>query len=322
MGNMSTELTVTEKKAQQLQWLQERGLTNELWSSLNSSIFPGAKPESIIMALNYCKARGLDPLKKPVHIVPLYVKDAKTGQSSMRDVIMPGIYELRMTAARTGSFVGMDEPAFGPMIEFKGVTAPAFCSITVYRMVAGQRCAFTHTEYFEEAVSIKKEGGKEVGPNAMWTKRPRGQLAKCAEAGALRKAFPDELGGIQSSEEAVEFDSSSIDKPVGGSSVVDLEAEILNDLPVTPKAQEQEEAVDAEIVEPVAQIEPEDEYISQAQINEIIALLQATETLEADYCNHIKVDCLETIKATMYEKSKELLVRKYKKLNKPQEEQQ
>ncbi|MFK5223802.1 recombinase RecT, partial [Glaesserella parasuis] len=40
--------------------------------------------------------------------------------------------------------------------------------------------------------------------NSMWTKRPRGQLAKCAEAGALRKAFPDELGGVITADEITE----------------------------------------------------------------------------------------------------------------------
>ena len=32
---------------------------------------------------------------------------------------------------------------------------------------------------------------KSIAPNAMWTKRPRGQLAKCAAAQALRSAFPE-----------------------------------------------------------------------------------------------------------------------------------
>jgi hypothetical protein len=35
----------------------------------------------------------------------------------------------------------------------------------------------------------------------MWEKRPYGQLAKCAEAQALRKAFPEILGGMVTSEE-------------------------------------------------------------------------------------------------------------------------
>jgi len=281
---MSTELTVADKKAQQLQWLQERGLTNEMWSSLQNSIYPGAKPESILMAVNYCKARGLDPLKKPVHIVPLYVKDARTGISSNRDVIMPGIYELRTTAARTGQYVGMDEAVFGPMIDFKGVSAPAFCSITVYRMVGGLKCAFTHTEYFEEAVSTKKEGG----PNAMWTKRPRGQLAKCAEAGALRKAFPDELGGIHSSEEAIEYDAAIIEKPVGGSSVVDLEAEILG-----------ETVVDAQV-----------EYITESQTNELINLVIDTDTVESEFCSELKVAAIELIAADKFDYAKSILIKK------------
>jgi hypothetical protein len=77
---------------------------------------------------------------------------------------------------------------------------PEFCAVTVYKIIAGQRVGFTHTEFFEEACNTTKDGSL----NSMWTKRKRGQLAKCAEAGALRKAFPEESGGIISAEEVVD----------------------------------------------------------------------------------------------------------------------
>ena len=48
--------------------------------------------------------------------------------------------------------------------------------------------------------------------NAMWQKRPRGQIEKCAEAAALRKAFPEELGNDMTREEmegqVIELDSA------------------------------------------------------------------------------------------------------------------
>jgi hypothetical protein len=45
-----------------------------------------------------------------------------------------------------------------------------------------------------------RQGASEL-PNSMWAKRTRGQIEKCAEAGALRKAFPEELGNEYSAEE-------------------------------------------------------------------------------------------------------------------------
>lgn len=182
-------------------WLTHYNIDEPTYLTLANSVFPGAKFESIMLAVQYCTARGLDVLKKPVHIVPMYVKDAQTGKDVWRDVIMPGIYEYRMTANRTGEYVGIDKPEFGPMVEIlfneTTHTVPEDCTVTVYRLIGGERVAFSHTEWFEEAAATTKKGDL----NSMWTKRKRGQLSKCAEAGALRKAFPDELGGVITADE-------------------------------------------------------------------------------------------------------------------------
>lgn len=170
----------------------------ELMEVLQSSLYPGAAPASIKMVLGYCKASGLDPMQKPVHIVPMW--DGKARQ--MRDVVMPGIGLYRTQAARTGEHVGTDEPVFGPLMELElsGVTVlvPEWCKVTVYRMVQGQKCAYTAIEYWIE--NYATAGKDSTAPNAMWKKRSRGQIAKCAEAQALRKGFP-EVGNQPTAEE-------------------------------------------------------------------------------------------------------------------------
>lgn len=162
------------------------------WRALVEAVFPAAQStESIILALSYCKARKLDPFKRVVHIVPIWDK----SQGKLVDTVWPGIGELRTTAMRTGAYAGKDKTVFGPEIknEWAGVsvTYPAWAQATVYRMVQGQRVAFQGPEiYWSEAFASDKNGA----PNSMWQKRTRGQLDKCAEAAALRAAFPEELG--------------------------------------------------------------------------------------------------------------------------------
>lgn len=161
----------------------------ELLEVLESSLYPGASRQSIKMVLGYCRASGLDPMRKPVHIVPMWDNKAKR----MRDVTMPGIGLYRTDAARTGEHVGTDEPIFGPMVDYDlsgiKVTVPEWCKVTVYRLKNGLKCAYTATEYWIE--NYATAGKDSTAPNNMWKKRGRGQLAKCAEAQALRKGFPE-----------------------------------------------------------------------------------------------------------------------------------
>ena len=173
---------------------------SELINVLRSSLYPGADMDSVKMVIGYCTAAGLDPMQKPVHIVPMW--DGKAGQ--MRDVIMPGIGLYRIQAARSGEYGGISEAEYGPDVtENLGgveITYPKWCKTTVTRIVGGHMAVFSATELWKENYAMK--GGKErsIAPNAMWTKRPYGQLQKCCEAQALRKAFP-EAGAAPTAEE-------------------------------------------------------------------------------------------------------------------------
>lgn len=174
---------------------------DELVAVLRSSLYPGAKDESIRMVLSYCRAAGLDPLQKPVHIVPMWDSKAR----AYRDVVMPGIGLYRTQASRTGEAAGVSEPEFGPdvteAIGGQEITFPSWCRVTVFRLLPnGATAQFTAREFWRENYAVKGGPEKSIAPNTMWTKRPYGQLAKCAEAQALRKAFP-ELGAAPTAEE-------------------------------------------------------------------------------------------------------------------------
>ena len=94
------------------------GIDRAGWKAL-VAIYPNAETaDAIVMALSYCRARNLDPFKRPVHIVPMWSSVA----GKMIETVWPGISELRTTAFRTGQYAGMPAPEFGPAIErtFKG----------------------------------------------------------------------------------------------------------------------------------------------------------------------------------------------------------
>lgn len=173
--------------------------------ALCNTTYPGAKPESVRLVMEYCKAAGLNPLLKVVHIVPMSVKVAnqQTGRDDYvwRDVVMPGIAHYRTQAARTGQYMGKSEPEFGPATTGKwagvDVTYPGWCKVTVFRKVGDKVAEFTAVEFWQENYASAKNGA----PNSMWQKRPFGQLQKCCEAQALRMAFPELLGGDPTFEE-------------------------------------------------------------------------------------------------------------------------
>jgi phage recombination protein Bet len=188
---------------------------------LGNSLYPGAAEESIALVLGYCEATGLDPMLKPVHIVPMWDSKAKR----MRDVIMPGVNSHRVAASRTNQFAGMSEPEFGPTIDrtFREkdggaftLSYPEWCRVTVRRQLpSGIVAEFPAVEYWEE--NYATAGRDTDAPNAMWRRRIRGQLAKCAEAQALRKAFPELAAALT----AEEMEGKPLDPNDGAHDVIE-----------------------------------------------------------------------------------------------------
>lgn len=232
----ASEATAVALSTERLPWhpaIKERfpHIERKDWRVLTDAIFPAAKTtEGVILALAYCDARKLDIFKRCVHIVPIW--DGK--QKKMIESVWPGISETRTTAMRTKQYAGCDEVEFGPDVEktwkIKGgsddqgntypdreytVTFPQWARLTVYRVMNGERWACPGPKvYWLETYATQSRFID--SPNEMWRKRPYGQLEKCAEAAALRRAFPEEDSGPTAEE--IGFD------PRSGSPTIDGEA--------------------------------------------------------------------------------------------------
>jgi phage recombination protein Bet len=194
-------------RSSRLPWhpvFEEYGIDRTDWQALVEAVFPGAQSlDSIRLALSYCKRRNLDPFKRPIHIVPIWDSE----QRKFVDTIWPGIAELRTTAFRTGQYAGAEAAQFGEIVENEWqdgnavvrLTYPAWAQLTVYRLVGGQRVPVPGPRvYWMETYSSK---GRSDVPNDRWRRAPFQMLEKCAEAAALRRAFPEELGDLHSDEE-------------------------------------------------------------------------------------------------------------------------
>jgi len=195
MSRQGFPVSAVMKQEDQLPAMSEAALVEVL----SNSLYPGAEKNSVVMVLAYCQAAHLDPMLKPVHIVPIWNTKAK----KMQDTVMPGIGLYRIQAARTGQYAGISDPEYGPPITAKlggvDVTYPEWCRVTVKRQMSnGLVAEFTANERWLE--NYATAGKDTIAPNTMWKRRAFAQLAKCAEAQALRKAFP-EVGSAPTADE-------------------------------------------------------------------------------------------------------------------------
>ena len=147
--------------------------------------------EDIYNFLYVANKTGLDPFVKQIYAV--YRWNAIAQREVM--TIQTGIDGMRLVAQRTGTYAGQDDVIFDPSDE--GAPTPRKASVTVYKMMNSTRVAFTASARWSEYAQHTKEGK----PMGLWERMPYLMLGKCAESLALRKAFPNELSGIYTTEE-------------------------------------------------------------------------------------------------------------------------
>lgn len=199
-----------------LETLETYGLKSAEVAILRKTVCKGAPPEMMAFFLAFCKRRKLDPFSRHVYLMPTRDNNETKWQ------IVSGIDGLRTIASRNVLYRGQSRPKWTfETIEEDGVEVyrefvkedskwgniagkrvPEECEVVVYRAIPGAPfdvppMAFYGVCRFDEFVQ-RGQGGKIQGN---WEKQPEHQLSIRAEAMALRKAFPEDVGSIYTEEE-------------------------------------------------------------------------------------------------------------------------
>lgn len=195
-------MTATAIVQQQSNGGHELSLTREQVELVKRTVAQGATDDELNLFLHAAQRMGLDPLAKQIYAVKRW--DGTLGRNVM--AIQVGIDGFRLTAQRTKEADGQEGPFWcGEDGVWRDVwmdeAPPVAAKVVVYRK--GQSRPYTGVAMYKSYVQLKKDGK----PVQMWLKMPENQLAKCAEALALRKAFPAELGGAYTPEEMAQADS-------------------------------------------------------------------------------------------------------------------
>jgi phage recombination protein Bet len=161
---------------------------------------------------------GLDPFTKQIYAI-------KRGGKVTHQT---GIDGYRSTAERTQSYRGSDPAEFEPCECGKDDSPPVHplrARVTVYRSYPdGIRGQVGEALWHELKPKHVKPQGAYGYLDDMWWQMPFNQLAKCAEANGLRKAFPRVLGGVYITEEMEQANSGEPeleagDQPTGRAAV-------------------------------------------------------------------------------------------------------
>lgn len=177
---------------------------------VRETVAKGTSAEQFSLFIEVCKASGLNPFARQIYAV------VRGGVMT----VQTSIDGYRLLAERSGKYSGQIGPEWcgddGKWVDVWLSDKPPVAA----------RVGVLRKDFQQPVWGVAKYKSYSVTTNSLWQKMPDTMLAKCAEALALRRAFPSEMSGVYTKEEMDQADRDQ---------VIDIPAVVVEAAPVAPE---------------------------------------------------------------------------------------